>query len=88
MWNTNWKRLLGIVMAVPAAFGLYEFGFSNGIVVRGKGFPAPMIDPYHVPETVVCGGVFVVGVCLFIWGSRSSRDRTNRAEPSDKVQNH
>lgn len=87
MWNTNWRRLLGIVVAVPAAFGLFVCLFSNGMVVRGKGFPAPLIDPYHLPESVVCGVVFVVGVCLFHWGSGNSGDKTNRTEQSDKVQN-
>ena len=86
MWRTNWRRLLGIVVAVPGAFGLFVFLFFNGIVVRGKGFRTSLIDPYHLPESVVCGVVFVVGVCLFRWGSGSSGDKTNRTEPSDKVQ--
>ena len=84
MWNTNWRRLLGIVLVVPAAFGLYVFLFSNGIVVRGKGFQAPLIDPYHLPESSLCGVVLVVGLCLFLWGTRR---RTNRTDPNDKVQN-
>ena len=87
MRNTNWKRLLGIVVAVLGAFGLFVFLFFNGIVVRGKGFSTPLIDPYHLPESVLCGVVFVVGVGLFLWGSGGSGDETSHTEPSDKVQN-
>jgi hypothetical protein len=41
--------------------------FFNGIVVRGKGFPSPLINPCHLPESAVCGVVLVLGIIEGLW---------------------
>jgi hypothetical protein len=86
MLNTNWKRLLGILLAVPTGFLLPEFLLSRGRVLRGKGFPAPLIDSRDLPASIACGAICVVGVCLFILGSKKAGSRSDHAQPSDDVQ--
>jgi hypothetical protein len=73
MKKTNWKRLLGIVIITPASFFLFCFLFFNGIVVRGKGFAAPLIDEYHLNEAAVCIPFVVLGLCLFLWGRKKTK---------------
>jgi hypothetical protein len=73
MRNTNWRRLLGIALTIPALFFLFIFLFFNGIVVRGKGFPAPLIDEYQLCEAAKCVPFVVLGVCLFLWGRKKAK---------------
>ena len=80
MQNTNWKRLLGIALAVPALFFLYEFLFSNGIVVRAKGFECPLIDPYQLREAAMCVPFVVLGVGLFLWGRKKGKLQEDRRD--------
>ena len=72
-------KLLGIESQSP------DLAFLNSIVVRGKGFLAPLIDPCNLPESALCGMVLVVGICLLLWGSRSPRGKTVRSNSSDDV---
>ena len=88
MRNINWKRLLGIALAVPALFFLYEFLFSNGIGVRGKGFEYPLIDPYQLREAAMCVPFVVLGIGLFLWGSKKGKrheDRRNTVRDNPDV---
>lgn len=72
MWNTNRRRLLGIVLTAAALFFLSIFLFLNGMVVRDKGFPAPLIDTTHCGEAAACAVVALLGVWLTISGKRRS----------------
>jgi hypothetical protein len=73
MRSTNWKRLLGIALAVPAFFFLYVFLFFNGFVVRGKGFEYPLIDPRGLREATMCVPFAVLGILLFFWGRKKAK---------------
>ena len=66
-------------MATPALYFLFIFLFYNGIVVRGKGFPSPLIDVYQLRESAVCGAVAVLGVCLFLWGGKNAKRKIRPA---------
>jgi len=66
MWRTSRKRLLGIALATPALFFLFVLLFFNGIVVRGKGFPAPLIDTEHLGAVAACALVALFGAWLSI----------------------
>jgi hypothetical protein len=66
MRHTGRKRLLGIVLATPALFFLFVLLFFNGIVVRGKGFPAPLIDTEHFGEAAACALIALFGAWLSI----------------------
>ena len=61
MKGTNWTRLLGIALTLRGLAFLYDYLFANGIVVRGKGFPYPIIDPRHLGESAVSGAVTALG---------------------------
>ena len=70
MGKTNWRRLVGLALATVGLFCLYDFLFSNGIAVRGKGFDYPLIDPNQLREAALSFTVVVLGACLFLWGSK------------------
>ena len=85
MRNTTWKRLLGLVLAIPAGCFVPVFLFARGAVERRKGFPAPLIDSLYVPAAFACGAVCVVGVFLFLCDSRDPGSRTHDTKSSDEV---
>jgi hypothetical protein len=87
MQNTNCRqrlgavlRLLGILVTTPALFFLFVFLFLNGIVVRGKGFSYPLIDPYHLPEAAICIPFVVLGIGLFLWGGKKGKPQEARSD--------
>jgi len=72
MQRMTWKRFVGIELVIVALFYLYEFLLLNNIVVRGKGFPAPLIDAADLPQAAVCVVVVILGAWLILTGKRKS----------------
>jgi hypothetical protein len=69
----TWKRFLGIEIILFSTFYFYEFLLANNIVVRGKGFPAPLINGEDMPKAAGCVLVAILGGCL-IWAGRKKSD--------------
>jgi len=73
MRSTSRRGLVGIALAMPGFFPLYEFLFSNGIAVWDKGCPYPLIDPYRLREAAMCVPFAVLGMLLFFRGSKKAK---------------
>lgn len=72
MQTTNWKRLLGIVLATSGTTLLCALLFGNWVVVRVlKGIPgAPLIDASCLAASVPCALVALLGVFLMVRGTK------------------
>ena len=70
MQTTNWRRLLGIVLATSGTTLLCAFLFGNWVVVRVlKGIPgAPLIDTSCLAASVPCALVALLGVSFMVRG--------------------
>ena len=64
----NWPLLIGIVVLIPSLYGLWQALFLGGIIVRGKGFPYPLIDPSERNEQILFGLCVLTGAFLTIRG--------------------
>jgi hypothetical protein len=61
---------------------LVAFLFAEGMTLRRKGFEAPLIAIHYLPAALASGAVFVVGVWLFLSGSKKASDKTNCSGPT------
>jgi hypothetical protein len=79
MQTTNWKRLLGMVLATSGTTLLCAFLFGNWVVVRVlKGIPgAPSIDTSCLAASVPCALVALLGVFFM---ARGRSDETGTRE--------
>ena len=71
MCKTNWKRLVGIVIATIAIFCLIESLFYNSIVVWLKGSPFS-IDTSNLDVAVISAVVAFFAMILIIIGTKKS----------------
>jgi hypothetical protein len=80
----TWKRFLGIETVLFSAFYFYEFLLANNIGVRGKGFPAPLINAEDMPKAAGCVLVAILGGCLIWAGRRKSSVSSEDARKPDE----
>lgn len=78
MYKTNWKRLVGIVIATIAIFCLFDSLFFNSIVVWLKGSPFS-IDTSNLDVAVISAVVAFFAMILIIIGTKKS---TKDSSPS------
>ena len=81
MRGTTPRRLLGIVLCVPAIFFIYRLYESNAIV-RAKGFESPIFYANEWIEVAWYVAVAGVGVWLVYSGAKSPEQQIT-TEPSE-----
>ena len=83
----TWKQFFGIELVLFSAFYFYEFLLANNMVVRQKGFPAPLINAEDMPKAAVCVLVVILGICL-IWVGRRKPDTSSKDTKKPDDQSH